>query len=194
MGTTLAATISGTLTNDTTLTGTNTLVGTVVVTNGVVLTLEPGSRVLMSTGATLVVYGQLLANGTSNAPIYFTRQVAGQRWKQIKFVGAQDSVLRYCFVEFADSAGTHLDYYDNDCNTNTPPLTRNYHEAVVALATHLEIEGCTFRNLPDSGTLYTSFCKVCYFNPSFAFTSSKISFESGEAYMIEPAPWAISKI
>jgi len=152
MGTAMAATLSGTLTNDTTLTGTNTLVGTVVVTNGVVLTLEPGARLQMSTGATLVVHGQLLANGTSNAPIYFTREVTGQRWKQIKFVGAQDSVLRNCFIEFADSAGTHLDYYDNDCNTNTPPPARNYHEAVVVLASRLEIEYCTFRNLPDTGT------------------------------------------
>jgi hypothetical protein len=148
----MAATISGTLTNDTTLAGTNTLVGTVVVTNGVVLTLEPGSRVLMSTGATLVIYGQLLAHGTSNAPVYFTRQVAGQRWKQIKFLRAQDSVLRHCFIEFADSAGTHLDYYDTDCNTNTTPPARNYHEAVVSLATRLEMESCTFRNLPDTGT------------------------------------------
>lgn len=146
----LAATISGTLTNDTTLSGTNVFQGTVVVTNGVVLTLNPGARVLMSTGATLVVYGQLLANGTTNDPIHITREVAGQRWKQILFVGAMDSVLRHCFIEFANSAGTHLDYYDNDCNTNTPPPVRNYHEAVVALATHLEIEGCTFRYLPDA--------------------------------------------
>ena len=149
-GPALAATISGTLTNDTTLTGTNVFQGAVVVTNGVVLKLNPGARVLMSTGAMLVVHGQLLALGTSNAPIYFTREAAGQRWKQIKFVGATNSVLRHCVVEFANSAGTHLDYYDNDCNTNTPPPTRNYHEAVVALATRLEIESCTFRYLPDS--------------------------------------------
>lgn len=150
VGSGLAATISGTLTNNTTLTGTNVFQGTVVVTNGVVLTLNPGARVLMSTGAALVVYGQLLAHGTSNAPVYFTREVAGQRWKQIKFVGAMDSALQHCFIEFANSAGTHLDYYDNDCNTNTLPPARNYHEAVVALATRLEIESCTFRNLPDT--------------------------------------------
>jgi len=149
-GSALAATFTGTLTNDTTLSGTNVFQGTVVVSNGVVLTLNPGARVLMSTGATLVVHGQLLALGTSNAPIYFTREVAGQRWKQIKFMAAMDSVLRHCFIEFANSAGTHLDYYDNDCNTNTVPPARNYHEAVVALATHLEIEACTFRYLPDS--------------------------------------------
>ncbi len=144
--------ITGPLTNDTTLSGTNILVGTVVVTPGVVLTVEPGARLQMSTGATLVVYGQLLANGTSNAPIHFTRQTTGQRWKQIKFVGAQNSVFRHCIVEFADSAGTHLDYYDNDCNPDTPPPARNYHEAIVALATPLEITGCTFRNLPDTGS------------------------------------------
>jgi hypothetical protein len=149
-GSALAATLSGTLTNDTTLSGTNVFQGTVVVANGVVLTLNPGARVLMSTGAMLVVQGQLLALGTSNAPIYFTREVAGQRWKQIKFMAATNSVLRHCFIEFANSAGTHLDYYDNDCNTNTVPPARNYHEAVVALATRLEIEACTFRYLPDS--------------------------------------------
>src|SRR6185295_3395707 len=70
--------VSGTLTNNTTLTGTNLLQGTVVVTNGVALTIDPGTKVMLNTNATLLVYGQLLANGTSNAPISFTRYVTGQ--------------------------------------------------------------------------------------------------------------------
>lgn len=147
-----AATLSGTLTNNMTLSGTNILQGTVVVTNGIVLTLEPGTRLLMSTGATLLVHGQLLAGGTSNAPIHFTREAAGQRWKQIRFVQAAHSLLRHCVIEFADSVGTHLDYYDDDCDTNTQPPARNYHEAVVAVASPLDIENCLFRNLPDTGS------------------------------------------
>lgn len=143
--------VSGTIGTNLTLSGTNLLQGTVVITNGAVLTIEAGTRVMMNTNATLLVAGaQLIANGTSNAPIIFTRYISGQRWKQIKFVRATNSLFRSCIFEYADSAGDHKDYYDNDCNTNTLPLTRNYHEAIVALATHLEIDGCTFRNLPDA--------------------------------------------
>jgi len=143
--------VSGTIGTNLTLSGTNLLQGTVVITNGAVLTIDAGTRVMMNTNATLLVSGaQLIANGTSNAPVIFTRYISGQRWKQIKFVRATNSLFRSCIFEYADSAGDHKDYYDNDCNTNTPPLTRNYHEAIIALATHLEIDGCTFRNFPDT--------------------------------------------
>ena len=143
--------ISGTIGTNLTLSGTNLLQGTVIVTNGAVVTIEAGTRIMMNTNATLLVAGaQLIANGASNAPITFTRYVSGQRWRQIRFVRATNSVFRSCIFEYADSTGDHKDYYDNDCNTNTPPLTRNYHEAIVALATHLDVDGCTFRNLPDT--------------------------------------------
>ena len=143
--------VSGTIGTNLTLSGTNLLQGTVVVTNGAVLTIEAGTRMMMNTNATLLIAGaQLIANGTSNAPITFTRYISGQRWRQIKFVRATDSLFQNCVFEYANSAGDHKDYYDNDCNTNTLPLTRNYHEAIVALATHLDIDRCTFRNLPDA--------------------------------------------
>ena len=89
------------------------------------------------------------AVGTPEEPICFTRSSAGARWDQILFVHADDSRLAYCTVEFADSAGDHKDYYDNDCNPETPMPTRKYHEAITALATHLDIESCTFQHLPD---------------------------------------------
>lgn len=142
--------MSGGVTNSVAWSGTNLVQGAVVVRSNVVLTIEPGTRLLMGAGATLLVYGQLLANGTSNQPIYFTRAPASTNWQRIRFVGAADSRLGHCVIEFANSAGSHQDYYDNDCNTNTAPLPRTYHEAVVAVATHLDIEGCIFRNLPSS--------------------------------------------
>ena len=61
------------------------------------------------------------------------------------------SRLRHCVVEYADCAGDHKDYYDNDCNPDTPPPARVYFQAVVALACHLDIEDCVFQNLPDGG-------------------------------------------
>jgi len=140
--------ISGDVTNNATWSGTNLLTGTVIIRSNTVVTIEAGARLLMNTAAVLRVEGQLLANGTSNAPITFTRSTTTTNWGRIFFVKAASSRLRYCVIEFANSVGDHQSYYDNDCNTNTPPIARTYREAVVALATHLDVEGCTFQNLP----------------------------------------------
>jgi parallel beta-helix repeat protein len=142
--------VTGTITSNTTLSGTNLLAGTVVVTNNVVLTIQPGTQVLMSNNANLVIYGQLLANGTSNQPISFTRATSAARWRQIIFRRAAASRFSHCVLEYANCGGSHLAYYDNDCNTNTVPPNRTYTEALVALGTHLDIQGCTFRNLFNS--------------------------------------------
>lgn len=144
--------ISGEIAQDKTLSGTNTVEGAVVVRAGVVLTITPGTTLLMKAGAGLEVRGQVVADGTESAPILFTREVAGARWQRLTFVRSAASRLRHCIVEYADCAGSHLDYYDNDCNLSTPPPARTYHEAVVLLASHVDFERCTFRNLPDAGS------------------------------------------
>jgi len=141
--------ISGDVTASAIWTGTNLLTGTVIIRPDAAVTIEPGARILMNTAAVLRVEGQLLANGTSNQPITFTRSTATTNWGRILFVKAAPSRLGHCVIEFANSVGDHQSYYDNDCNTNTAPLpNRNYREAVVSLGTHLDIEGCTFQNLP----------------------------------------------
>jgi hypothetical protein len=65
------------------------------------------------------------------------------------FAGAADSRLAHCIIEYADCEGDHKDYYDNDCNDATVPPSRVYFQAVVALASHIDIEGCIFQKLPD---------------------------------------------
>jgi len=140
--------ISGNVSSSVTWTGTNLLTGTVLIQTNTIVTIEAGARLLMNTAAVLRVEGQLLANGTSNQPITFTRSTTTTNWGRLFFVRAEPSRLRHCIIEFANSVGDHQSYYDNDCNTNTPPLPRTYREAVVALATHLDIEGCVFQNLP----------------------------------------------
>ncbi len=143
--------ISGNVSTSATWSGTNLLTGTVVIQSNVVVTIGPSARILMNTAAVLRVEGQLLANGTSNQPITFTRSTTTTNWGRILFVKAAPSRLGHCVIEFANSGGDHQSYYDNDCNTNTAPLpNRNYREAVVSLGTHLDIEGCTFQNLPYS--------------------------------------------
>ncbi|MFC1636737.1 right-handed parallel beta-helix repeat-containing protein [Planctomycetota bacterium] len=133
--------ISGELIQDTTWSGTCVLEGIVVVPEGIVLKIEPGTVVLMKEAASLRVNGQLLANGTENEPIRFTRYEDGITWKQIMFVEARDSRLVHCIIEHADSEGAHQDYYEAG--------PRRYHEAIVALASHVDIESCIFQKLPD---------------------------------------------
>ena len=128
------------LTEDTTWSGTHILEDSVVVPAGIVLNIEPGTVVMMGVAVSLKVYGQLLADGTEAEPIRFT-QYGNSKWKQIMFVEAADSRLAHCIVEYADSAGSHQEYYK--------PGPRTYTEAVVVLASHLDIEGCIFQNLPD---------------------------------------------
>ena len=140
--------ISGSLTADTTWSGVVLLAGTVIVPAGLAVTIDPGTYVLMRSGATLRVEGQLLANGTENAPIHFTHYGNGTTWERLMFVQAEDSRLSHCVIEYSDCEGDHKDYYPStDCET--PRANRTYFQAVVALGCHLDIEGCLFRNLPD---------------------------------------------
>jgi hypothetical protein len=135
----------GELTQNTTWSGTYILDDDVIVPTGIVLNIQPGTVVFMRHGVSLNVYGQLLAVGTETEPIRFTRYRGGTKWKQIMFIEAEDSRLVQCIIEYADSEGRHQDYYGEG--------PRDYHEAIVALACHLDIEKCIFQNLPDdSGT------------------------------------------
>jgi len=133
--------VAGELIGDMTWSGAYIIEDAVVVPAGMVLKIEPGTMVLMKDAAELVVYGRLLAEGTETEPIHFTRYVDGTSWKQIMFIEAADSRLAHCIIEYADSEGEHQDYYE--------PGPGTYHEAVVALASHVDIENCIFRNLPD---------------------------------------------
>ena len=130
--------------------GTNLVRNTVIIHSNAVVRIMAGSSILMGAGATLIVHGKLLAEGTESAPIYFTRAAAGQRWRGVRFIYSRENRFAHCVFEYADSAGSHLDYYDDDCNAATPPPPRDYHEAIVAIASSIDFEDCLFQNLLDS--------------------------------------------
>jgi parallel beta-helix repeat protein len=148
----VAEMITGTITQSRTISGSNTVQGKVTVPAGVVLTISPGTTLLMQASAEFEVRGQLLADGTAAEPILFTREVTAARWRRIAFIQAAESRMTHCIFEYANSAGSHLDYYDNDCNLATPQPARTYHEAIVLLASHVDFASCTFRSLPDGGS------------------------------------------
>ncbi|MGH9363518.1 MAG: right-handed parallel beta-helix repeat-containing protein, partial [Thermoanaerobaculia bacterium] len=103
----------------------------------------PGVVLYLKAGVAITVLGALLAEGTEASPIRFTRYGDGARWKQIKLVKAAASRFAHAVFEYADSEGAHQDSYE--------PGPRDYHEAIVVLASHLDLEGCVFRKLPDEG-------------------------------------------
>ena len=57
---------SGSITANATWSGVNVLSEGTLIHSNVVVTIEPGTQLLMELGAGLIVEGQLLANGTSN--------------------------------------------------------------------------------------------------------------------------------
>ncbi len=135
--------ITGEQKKDVTLSGAGIVEGKMTVPAGKVLKVEPGTVVLLNEGASIIVAGQLLAEGTEAKPIRFTHLGDGTTWKQLLFVAAADSRFEHCIFEYADSAGAHQDYY--------MPGPRNYHEALVALACHLDFNDCTFQKMPNDG-------------------------------------------
>jgi hypothetical protein len=139
------------LTEDTVWSGTYLIKSPVVVADGVTLTIEQGSVLMMQNGVGITVNGRLMAEGTEAEPVTFTRDPAGSTWERLMFVNAEDSRLSHCVIEYANASGDHKDYYDNDCDEQTPPLSRSYHEAVAGIASHLDLESCVFRNLPNDG-------------------------------------------
>ncbi|HEY5912518.1 MAG TPA: hypothetical protein VJA21_18095 [Verrucomicrobiae bacterium] len=143
--------VGGTIAADTTWYATNgfyTVTSSVTVLSNVTLTVEPGVTVQSRVGCSITVLGRLLAEGTTNQPITFTRYPGDLNWERIMFVRAADSHFRNCIVEYANCAGDHKNaYYATNCAYPMNVGPRTYFEAVVALACHLDFDGCIFRNL-----------------------------------------------
>jgi len=135
--------MAGVQKDDVTLSGAYIVDQTVTIPTGKTLQIEPGTVVLLKKSVSITIAGQLLAEGTEARPIRFTHLGDGTTWKQLLFVEAADSRFEHCIFEYADSVGEHQDYY--------MPGPRNYHEALVALACHLDFNDCTFQKLPNDG-------------------------------------------
>ena len=89
----------GTLTEDTVLhpaDNPHIVDSTLVVAAGVTLTVEPGVELYFAPGASLVVYGRLLAEGTPPQKILFTRRDEGTYWGTIAVIESYaDTSRRY---------------------------------------------------------------------------------------------------
>lgn len=144
--------IGGTLAEDTSLAGFYVITEDLIVPDGVTLTIQAGTVLMFQEDVSLKVSGALLADGTEENNIRFTHYGSGATWGRILLTGAAPSRLSHCIIEYSDCEGDHKDYYDHDedCNPDPDAPSRDYREAVVAVACHLDILNCHFRNLPDA--------------------------------------------
>jgi len=145
--------VGGTLSVDTvwrTSNGIYTVTNNLLVASNATLTIEPGVTVRSRVGCSITIAGRLLAEGTSGQPIRFTRHPGDATWERIKFVKAADSRMSHCIIEYSRCVGDHKDYYPTNCGPPPVYSPRNYHEAVVVLASHVDFDSCSFTNLPDA--------------------------------------------
>ncbi|MBT5815214.1 MAG: hypothetical protein HOI15_12845 [Opitutales bacterium] len=106
----------------------------VIVRPGATLVIDPGVTVMLAEDAAILVEGSLLANGTANEPIIFTRAAGSNGWPGIEFSGTRvwntfssRSVFKFC----------HFDYVSNEV-------------ALEAWEVDLEFSNCVFENMNDT--------------------------------------------
>ena len=128
--TNIANCLSGTIAANTIWRASNSPIavcGTVTISSGATLTIEPGVTVQLGAGVGIDVAngGRLLAEGTANAPILFTRAPAGANWDHITINGA------------AGSPETRIAYARFDFNANSTGIPAIEVAAGTAFLDHL---------------------------------------------------------
>jgi parallel beta-helix repeat protein len=81
----------------------------VTVNQGATLTIEPGVEVKFGGDFSLIINGRLIANGTQNSMITFTSnkyQPSPGDWGTIEISGTQQSLLKYCSIQYATNGTT----------------------------------------------------------------------------------------
>lgn len=88
-----------------------TITSSLTIAAGATLTIDPGVTVQLAPGASLIVAdgGRLIAEGTSNAPIRFTRSGTSGTWGHIVIdgsVGSPESRIAYAHIELNGTSPT----------------------------------------------------------------------------------------
>lgn len=143
---------------------------TLTVASGATLTIEPGVTVLFAQGQGMNIAGRLVAEGTAQAQITFTRNAGATTWLQLNFLAnATTSIIAHATMEYfsaaaIEAAGTavHLDsiWWTNstaaavDVHDSSLVLLNSYipggagnepvHFSGMPAAGHALIKGCVF--------------------------------------------------
>ena len=151
----LAATSSGSLSQDETWSGLIEISGNVAVPFGYVLKLEPGTVLRFSNNAGLHIYGRFEANGTADSPITFTASSASPSrgiWSGIYFY---DSSLDLSFIDHAVIEYASRGVWCGSAHPGIRNTVLSNNVIGIYLSTSFSsITGCTIKDSSDHG-IYT---------------------------------------
>jgi len=178
----------GSITVDTTWTAANSpyaISNNVTVASGVTLTIEPGVTLLFNQGLGMTINGRLIAQGTSAAPIIFTRSGASGTWTQIYFgASSTTSIIAHAEMDYFASAaleahGTALHLDSISWTNSTAPVVDLHDSSIVLLNSYIPggagNEPVHFSGMPAGGH---ALIKGCVFGAPRGYNDS-IDFTGG---------------
>lgn len=156
--------VQGNIVTSTTWYATNspiTVCGSITVASGATLTIEPGVTVLFNPGLGITINGRLLATGTPENRITFTRSGASGTWNQILF-NASGSTSRVEHAKMEYFAGSALEAHNTALHldsiewTNSTAQVVDLHtSSIVLLNSHIPggagNEPVHFSTMPANG-------------------------------------------
>lgn len=178
----------GSITVDTVWTAANspyTISNNVTVISGVTLTIEPGVTVLFNQGLGMTVNGRLLAEGTPQDRIVFTRSGTSGTWDQLYF-GANSTTSRIAHADMAYFASAACEAHDTSLRldsiwwTNSTAAVVDLHDSSIILLNSYVPGGAGnepihFSDMPANGH---ALIKGCVFGAPRGYNDS-IDFTGG---------------
>jgi hypothetical protein len=184
----LAVPPPGSILTDTTWTAANSpyvISNNITVASGVTLTIEPGVTLLFNQGLGMTINGRLLAEGTSENGIVFSRNVGASTWDQVYFA-ASSATSRLAHVEMDYFSGSALEAHDTTLHldsiswtNSTAPAVDLHNSSITLLNSYIPggagNEPVHFSGMPASGH---ALIKGCVFGAPRGYNDS-IDFTGG---------------
>lgn len=159
--------------------------GNLTVNSGATLSIEPGVSVLFNQGAGITVNGRLLAEGTAQNKILFTRNTGATSWDQL-FFAASPSTSRVVHAEMRYYASSAMEAHDTSLHVDsvtwtnaTAPVVDLHDSSIVLLNSFIPggagNEPVHFSGMPANGH---ALIKNCVFGAPQGYNDS-IDFTGG---------------
>lgn len=119
------------------------------------LTIEPGVEIRFGGKFSLIVNGQLIANGTQDKMITFTSnkdQPEAGDWNAIEFNGTEPSTLAYCSIKYAKHGTT---IKDGNVEIKNCEISDNLENSITIVNSTVKIQNNEIANNHQSGIYVT---------------------------------------
>jgi parallel beta-helix repeat protein len=159
--------------------------GDVIIYPGVTLTIEPAVQVMFGGNFSLIVQGNLIADGTQTKEINFTSNNLNpnpEYWGTIQLNDTNSyASLINCIVEYATDgitleAGKLAVQNSQVCNNGN---------GIVATGGTLETNGTTFENNVESGVLVENDGQVLFYNNNLTLNSDGITLATNQGSQVD---------